>query len=103
MSKELKSIGLDAESLKLLQKVKEMQDSGQELDKETQEALKAIDLAGEFVDAIMSGKIVDLAYLKLFSSRTKSRLNIKKETYIEKKVPKNSRLYRKMMRDKKLK
>lgn len=97
-------MGIDLESIKEFQEVKARKEAGEVLDPRTEEALASIQMAGNVIDSIMEGKLVDLAYFKIFSARMTGKMEeLNKEMAPPKKVPKNSRKYRKMMRKKKAK
>jgi len=93
--------GIDLSNIKEMQEIKRRQAEGEEIDPRTIEAMASIEMAGNLIDSVMSGKMVDLAYLKLFAARMKGRMDsLNKEMTPKKKVPKNTRKYRKMMREK---
>lgn len=95
-------MGINLGSLKELQEVKAKKEAGEVLDPRTEEALASIEMAGNVIDSIMEGKLVDLAYFKIFSARMTGKMEeFNKEMAPPKKVPKNSRKYRRMMRKKK--
>jgi hypothetical protein len=68
--KNLDIKGISPEAIEAMQKLKDNKD----VDPKTAEALKAVELAGNLVDSIMSGRHVDVAYLKLFANLTTNRL-----------------------------
>lgn len=94
-------MGIDLDNLKELQEIRDKQRAGEELDPRTEEALASIEMAGNVIDSIMEGRLIDLAYFKLFSARMNGKMDeYNKKMAPERKVPKNSRKYRRMMRKK---
>ena len=59
---------LDPEALSALQELEAKRKRGEEIDPRTLEALRAIEMASELVDSIMSGKLIDLAYFQRAST-----------------------------------
>ncbi len=95
-------VGLDINNIKEMQEIKAKQEAGEELDPRTKEALASIEMAGNVMESIMSGKMIDLAYFKIYSARMNGKMEALDKTLAPKrKVPKNTRKYRKMMREKK--
>lgn len=75
MSDEKEALGLDPESIKILQEMQKRLDAGEELDPLTQEAMKSIEFASQIVDSVMAGKQIDLAYLRLYTESITNKMN----------------------------
>lgn len=85
-------VGLTPEAIQQLQELEKRKSAGEEIDPNTLEAMKAIDLASTLVDSIMSGKHVDLAFFKKASADIVRRLQGTKSEE-PKRVKKKRKLY----------
>lgn len=68
---------LDPSVLKIAEDFKRKKSEGESLDPIVEEALSAIDIAGEIIDSIAEGKRVDLAFFKLYMNHSKDKMGIK--------------------------
>ena len=95
MKIDVESIGLTPEVIENLKEIEEKRKRGEEVDPTTIEALKAIELASNLVDSIMSGRQVDLAFFQRASADIVRRLQ--GDTPSEptsRKVKKNRKIYK---------
>lgn len=70
---DFKMMGVDESMLETMEELVKRRNAGEEIDEHQLEALEAIDVAGNIIDSLMSGRQVDLGYFKIFSKR----LNLK--------------------------
>lgn len=87
--------GLDLNAAKTLSELNERQAAGEKLDPGTEEALEAVRIASNIVNSIMSGKQVDVAFLKHVVNLAKLKINMGQEKDGPKKVKKKKKLYKK--------
>lgn len=85
-------MGLSPEAMLLLKEIKAKQDSGQIMDPQTAEALRAIDVASKVVNTIMSGNQIDPVFFKHLSDQMQNRIlqvsNLQPEKKLVKKTKK---------------
>jgi hypothetical protein len=87
-------LGLDPESVKILQNVRAQLESGEDLGPLTKEAMESIDFASQIVNSIMAGKQIDLAYLKLYTEGITNKMNSLNPPAPAKRLGKRKRLKR---------
>jgi len=88
-------MGLDPESIMKLREVRAKRDAGEAIDPQSEEALKAIDLASKVVNTIMAGGQVDPVFLKQFINDAEFKLNFANRKSEKPKVKKKRRFKRK--------
>jgi hypothetical protein len=77
-------------------KLKEAKDNEQNLDAESKEALKSLEFANQIINAISSGKQIDMAFFKKIQDEMVKKLenDIDKKELLPKKVKKIKKLYK---------
>lgn len=91
---DLNFMGLSPESILMLREIKKKEENGEELDPQTIEALKAIDLASRVVNTIMSGNQIDPVFFKRLSDITQERIELASGTKKEKKKLKKNKKFK---------
>lgn len=87
-------IGLNPEAIEALQVIEKKKSNGQELDFQTSEALKAIDIASNLIDSVMSGRHVDLVFFQhVYADIIKKFQDPLKKPDSKKKIKKKRKLY----------
>jgi 2-oxoglutarate dehydrogenase complex dehydrogenase (E1) component-like enzyme len=85
---------LNPEAMKTIKDLQKKQDNGEKIDQRTVEALKAIDIASNTIDSIMSGRQIDMAFFQHASADIIKRLQAKpNEKNQRKRVKKKRKLY----------
>lgn len=69
------TLNLDPEAIKFLQEIEDKIQNGEEVDPLTQEAIESIKFASQIVNSVMSGKLIDLAYLRMYTENVTNRMN----------------------------
>lgn len=90
----LQFMGLNPESLSQWKDIQKKVDSGVQVEPQTLEALKAINLASKVVNTIMSGNQIDPVFFKKLSEITESKIKSASQK-TEKKVLKKKRKFKK--------
>jgi hypothetical protein len=65
---------LSSEATNAIKKINEKKENGEEINEKTIEALRAINIASNTIDSIMSGRQIDMAFFKYTSSDIIKRL-----------------------------
>jgi hypothetical protein len=65
---------IDSEVLDNLNDLKAKQEQGEEIDPRQAEALKAIEIASNVIDSLMSGRQIDLGYFRIYTKQLNSKV-----------------------------
>jgi hypothetical protein len=96
MKKDFNFAGLTPEAIATLQELRKKENSGEKIEPQTLEALKAVDLASKVVNTIMSGNQIDPVFFKEISDFTQKKiLNVSGIKPEKKSVVKKKKLKRK--------
>lgn len=74
MAKNPEIYNIDFETLSKYREIKERHENGEEIDPETIEGLKALELANQIMNSIMAGGQVDPVFLKKISDVAEGKL-----------------------------
>ena len=83
--------GISPEVMLMLREIQKQRESGEELDSQTIEALKAIDIASKVVNTIMSGNQIDPVFFKHLSDLTQEKMKNFSDEEPKKRIVKKKR------------
>jgi hypothetical protein len=84
---------LNPEAMKTIEELNKKKARGEEIDQRTIEAMKAIDIASNTIDSIMSGRQIDMAFFQHTTNNIIKKLQGKPKDAKRKRVKKKRKLY----------